>query len=99
MASAQLSYEHGGFSGRVAYTYRSAYLDVVGSEASEDLYVDDFDQWDARVAYKISSRASISLEASNLNDEPQRFYVGSSNRLAENERYGYSVRAGVQLTF
>ncbi|MGH7019868.1 MAG: hypothetical protein ACREEY_08315, partial [Brevundimonas sp.] len=82
-----------------AYTYRSAYLDTVGSEASEDLYVDDFNQWDARVAYKINDRASISLEASNLNDEPQRFFVGSRNRIAENERYGYSLRAGVQLTF
>lgn len=99
VASAQLSYERGGFSGRVAYTYRSAYLDTVGSEASEDLYVDDFNQWDARVAYKINDRASISLEASNLNDEPQRFFVGSRNRIAENERYGYSLRAGVQLTF
>lgn len=99
VASAQLSYERGGFSGRVAYTYRSAYLDTVGSEASEDLYVDNFNQWDARVAYKINDRASISLEASNLNDEPQRFFVGSRNRIAENERYGYSLRAGVQLTF
>lgn len=99
VASAQISYERSGFSGRVAYTYRSAYLDTVGSEASEDLYVDDFNQWDARVAYKINDRASISLEASNLNDEPQRFFVGSRNRIAENERYGYSLRAGVQLTF
>lgn len=99
VASAQLSYERGGFSGRVAYTYRSAYLDTVGSEASEDLYVDDFQQWDARVAYKINDRASISLEASNLNDEPQRFFVGRRDRIAENERYGYSLRAGVQLTF
>jgi len=99
VASAQLSYENAGFSARVAYTYRSAYLDTVGGDETEDLYVDDFNQWDARVAYKLNDRVSMSLEASNLNDEPQRFYVGSRSRIAENERYGYSLRAGVQLSF
>lgn len=98
VASAQLSYENAGFSGRIAYTYRSEYLDAVGGDASEDLYVDAFNQWDARVAYKFGP-TTIFLEGSNLNDEPQRFFVGSRSRIAENERYGYSVRAGVQLSF
>lgn len=98
VASAQISYENAGFSGRIAYTYRSEYLDAVGGDASEDLYVDAFNQWDARVAYKFGP-TTVFLEGSNLNDEPQRFFVGSRNRIAENERYGYSVRAGVQLSF
>lgn len=98
VASAQLSYENAGFSGRIAYTYRSEYLDSVGGDASEDLYVDAFNQWDARVAYKFGP-TTVFLEGSNLNDEPQRFFVGRRDRIAENERYGYSVRAGVQLSF
>ena len=99
VASAQISYENGGLSGRLAYTYRSDYLDAVGEEASEDLYIDAHQQWDARIAYKFGERTTVFLEGSNLADEPQRFFVGSRRRIAENERYGYSVRAGIQLSF
>ncbi len=98
VASAQISYENYGFSGRLAYTYRSANLLSVGEDASEDVYVGDFDQWDARVAYKFG-RTTVFLEGSNLNDEPQRYWVGNRSRVAENERYGYSVRAGLQYAF
>lgn len=99
VASAQLSYEKGNFSGRVAYTHRSSYLLEPGEEAGEDFFIDDFNQWDARVSYKFTSMATVFLEGSNLNDEPNRIYQGVSRRVDENERYGWSVRTGLQLVF
>ncbi|MGH1556832.1 hypothetical protein ACRAWD_01500 [Caulobacter segnis] len=43
--------------------------------------------------------ATIFLEGSNPNDEPWRTFVGQSNHIGENERYGRTFRTGVQLSF
>jgi TonB-dependent receptor len=99
VASAFLSYEKGGLSARVAYTYRSAYLLEPGEDIDTDLYVGAFNQWDARVGYEIVKNVTVFLEGSNLNDEPYRVFQGISSRTDEIERYGYSVKTGVQFKF
>jgi len=97
VASAYLSYEKSGFSARVAYTHRSAYLLEPGEDTDTDLYVANFNQWDARIGYEVTPNISFFLEGSNLNDAPNRFYQGVRSRLDETERYGLSIRGGVQL--
>lgn len=99
VASANLSYEKGGFAARVAYSYRSDSLAAVGDSADSDLYTDRFGQWDARVSYGFNKFATVFLEGSNLNDAAFRQYYGRRSHLSEEERYGWSVRAGVQLSF
>lgn len=100
VASAQLSYEKYGFSARLAYTYRSSALAEANEEDPEgDIYLDDFKQWDIKFGYAFNPRFSIFLEGSNLNDAAMRTYVGYRNRLGEKEIYGWSARAGIQLTF
>ncbi|HYE43908.1 MAG TPA: TonB-dependent receptor, partial [Caulobacteraceae bacterium] len=99
VASAQVTYEKHGLSARVAYTYRSAYLLEPGGDTDEDLYVDDFNQWDARIGYAFTSNASIFVEGSNLNNAANRFYLGRPGRVDENEIYGWSLRTGIQLSF
>lgn len=99
VASAFLSYEKYGFSARVAYTYRSAYLLEPGEDTDTDLYVGAFNQWDARVGYEVIKNLTVFLEGSNLNDEPFLAYQGVPSRIDEVERYGYSVKGGVQFKF
>ncbi|WP_411341580.1 TonB-dependent receptor [Sphingopyxis sp. J-6] len=99
VASAFLSYEKGGLSARIAYTYRSAYLLEPGEDRDTDLYVGAFNQWDARIGYDIVKHVTIFLEGSNLNDEPYRVFQGIPSRIDEVERYGYSVKTGVQFKF
>lgn len=99
VASANLSYEKGGFSARIAYSYRSDSLYEVGDSADSDLYTDRFGQWDARVSYTINKFATVFLEGSNLNDAAFRQYYGRRSHLSEEERYGWSTRAGLQLSF
>lgn len=98
VASAQLSYEKGGLSARIAYSYRSAMLDEVGDSADSDLYTGSHRQWDARIAYAFGD-ITVFLEGSNLNDAAFRQYYGRGNHLAEEERYGWSTRAGIQINF
>lgn len=97
VASAYLSYEKYGFSARLAYTYRSAYLLEPGEDPDTDIYVANFHQWDARIGYELTRNATLFVEGSNLNDAAARFYQGVPSRLDEIERYGYSFRGGIQL--
>ena len=99
VGTAQIFYEKYGFSARVAYSYRSKFLYTIGADRNSDVWWDDHGQLDARAAYAFSKAASVFVEGQNLNDEPWRTFVGSDNHLGENERYGRTVRAGVQLSF
>ena len=100
VASAQVYYEKYGFSARLAYSYRSSYLLSAGSGPATDAYVAAHGQLDARVAYAVTKGASVFVEGTNLNNEPYRVLVGGNKHtLAENEIYGWSMRAGVQLDF
>lgn len=99
VASANISYEKGGFSARVAYSYRSDSLYEVGDSPDSDLFTDRFGQWDARMSYSFNKTATIFLEGSNLNDAAFRQYYGRRSHLSEEERYGWSVRTGIQLSF
>jgi len=98
VATAQLFYEKAGFQARLAWSYRSRYLLAAGPTPADDQYVAAFRQLDARVSYTYGP-ATVFLEGSNLNDEPYRIYLGTKDRVIENERYDYSVRTGVQLAF
>lgn len=98
VATAQLFYEKSGFAARVAYSMRSKYLLALGTTAAGDNIVANFHQIDARVSYTYGP-ATVFLEGSNLNDEPYRIYLGTKDRVIENERYDYSLRTGVQLAF
>lgn len=99
VASAYLSYEKGGLSTRVAYTYRSAYLLEPGTDKDTDLYVGAFNQWDARVGYDVMKNLTLFVEGSNLNNEPYLVYQGRRSRVDEVERYGYSFKTGAQFKF
>jgi TonB-dependent receptor len=99
VATAQLFYEKYGFSARVAYSYRSKFLYTLGADRNSDVWWDDHGQLDARAAYAFGKTASVFVEASNLNDEPWRTFVGNDRQLGENERYGRTFRTGIQLSF
>ena len=99
VGTAQVYYEKGRVSARVAYSYRSHYLANVGTSALLDGYVGDHGQVDARAAFQLARQATIFVEGSNLNNEPFRQYFKALNFPIENERYGYAVRGGIQLSF
>jgi outer membrane receptor protein involved in Fe transport len=100
VASAQIYYEKYGWAARVAYSFRSKFLDTVGTGPENDLYQADFGQLDARLAYEFNKHATVFLEGNNLNNAPFRILVGGNeHQLSENERYGWSLRTGVQLSF
>lgn len=110
VATAQLFYEKYGFSARLAYSYRSHYLDTLGAykgfspagvadPKSTDNITADNGQLDAKASYAFSRQAMVFVEGANLNNVPWRRYVANPRYIIENEQYGYTLRFGVQLTY
>ena len=99
IGTAQLYYEKYGLTGRLAYTYRSAYLDTLGTTAATDQYTDENNSLDARIGYSPVKQFTVFVEASNLLDSPWRRYQAVKTQLIENERYRQTFRIGVQLAY
>ncbi len=94
-----LFYELKGLELRLAYAYRSEYLDSLGDTAAQDLYVDEHGQLDFKASYQFSKQLSAFVQFQNINDEPLRFYSGDKSRLAENEIYSWNMLAGMSFKF
>jgi TonB-dependent receptor len=99
LVSAQLYYEKYGFSARLAYTYRSAYIDELGGSAATDLYFDENETFGVKLGYKFTRQLEVFAEGNNLNDETDYYYYGNRSRFAEAETYGRSWRVGLSFTY
>ena len=93
-------YEKGPFSGRVAYTYRSRYLQQQqAASAGGSLYADGRGQLDASASYKINEQVRVSVEAVNLGRDINSFYVNDRSRLFSSYQDDRRVYFGVTATF
>jgi TonB-dependent receptor len=100
IGNAAVFWQKGGLELRAAVAYRSKYLDEVGEDTDSDLYIDDRTQVDLKGSYAFDNGLKMYVEVLNVTDEPLRFLSGGrSDRLAENEIYGWNAIAGVQYRF
>lgn len=99
VGTAQLFYEKYGLALRVAYSFRSAYMDTLGASAGTDQYTDYNGQLDVHASYQLMKQVTIFADGTNLNDAAWRRYIGIKSSLVERERYDYLLRGGVQLHF
>lgn len=99
VGTVQAYYEKYGVNVRLAYSYRSRYLDTLGASRATDQYTDFNGQLDARASYDINDNFVVYAEAANLNDAPWRRFIGSPSLVYENERYSWSGKAGLQVKF
>ena len=102
--SAQLYYERGGFSARVAYAYQSeAIFDSLAGDAPQDIYRAPRDTVDAKITYTLPNKWRLSLTGSNLTNEPDLTYRnGDTFFIAQDpgyELYGREFRLGVSKTW
>ncbi|MDO9472733.1 MAG: TonB-dependent receptor [Caulobacter sp.] len=101
LISAQVYYEKYGFQARLAYTYRSAYLDELNTSdtsGDSDIYFGENTTLSMKVAYRFKD-IEVFAEGNNLNDETDYYYYGRESRFAEAERYGPSFRVGIGYTY
>jgi len=94
-----LSYEKGGFLGRVAVNFHGKYIDEVGEVAAEDRYYDNHTQLDITASQALTKNVRIFAEALNLTNEPLRYYRGVPDRPDQEEYYRWWATVGVKLDF
>ncbi|RXD07227.1 TonB-dependent receptor [Sphingomonas sp. UV9] len=102
-------YEKYGFSARVSYQNRSAWLDAIGSVAKVgdtvrgvdggDFYWAKDNELDASVRYAINGNFEVYADFANLLNGPGRRYVGTSAYTIEHETFGRRYTGGVRVTF
>jgi TonB-dependent receptor len=92
-------YEKRGLELRLAYSYRSEYLDTLGEDQETDLWVDAYGQLDFKSSYEFSRHFTTFLQVQNITNESLRLLSGSRRRLAENEIYSWNALVGVQIKF
>ena len=99
LANFQVYYEKYGFSGRLAYTWRSELLEFVGATPKDDIYIDKNGVLGLRLAYDVTKQLQVFFEGSNLNDEEDYRYAARRDRMVEAERFGRIFRLGLSWNF
>lgn len=100
-ANLSLYFEKKGFNLRWSYNFASEFIDEVGDEAFEDRYYDKVNYMDVNASYTFGKRFKTTFyaEATNLLNQPLRYYQGTSDRTMQAEYYGVRVNAGVKISF
>jgi iron complex outermembrane recepter protein len=92
-------YELNGWSARVAYNWRSKYLEVPNDSGVGNLprFDKPYGQLDGSISYNFDEHYAVSLDCRNINDALVRTYFGILNRPRNVEmgdrRIGLTLRA------
>ncbi|WP_093367326.1 TonB-dependent receptor [Sphingobacterium wenxiniae] len=97
MFNGSLSWENSRFSSRISLNYSSAYIDVLGGNAFEDIYYGKQLFLDANASYKITPKLRVFAEANNLTNQPLRYYQGVASRTAQMEYYQARFNLGLKF--
>ncbi len=92
-----LSYEKRGFSGQVSLNRVGRYIDELGEDAEDDLYVDHRTQIDLSASYFVAPPWQVYVEALNLTNAPFRMYQTLLDRVRQREFYRPSLQAGLRF--
>jgi TonB-dependent receptor len=93
-------YEKSGFNARLSYTDRSDFLTEVNAEDSRlDLYWAGRSQVDFTSSLQMTNLWEIYLEAKNLTNTAGVRYYGTSSRVYEYEKFGYTAFLGLRFKY
>ena len=92
-----LAYEKYGFNTRLAYNYRSKFIQEFDvGDADFNVFWDDRSSLDLTASYRIGERWQVFGELNNITDERQRRFQGQDNRVLELEGFGRAWLLGVR---
>lgn len=97
MFNGSLFWDNNRFSARVSVNYASDYLDELGSDEFNDSYYDKQLFLDVNATYKIGKNLRIFAEATNLTNQPLRYYQGISSRVKQLEFYQSRFNLGLKF--
>lgn len=97
--NASLFYENFGWSVRLNWQWRDAWLDDISPDSSGDYYWQDTERLDLSVRYQLTEAIGFYIDANNLTDEMGVRYQGTTERPVEVEGFGSRYLVGVRASF
>lgn len=99
-ANASLYFEKWGLQARLSYNHASSFIDQMNLQGRDfDRYYDSVDYLDLNASYTWGkkTRFTVYAEATNLLNQPLRYYQGSKDRTMQVEYYGARFNAGFKI--
>lgn len=94
--SVSISYQRGGFNGRVSYTFNDAYIVKTRKLARPDRIYAAHQELSVSMSQQFSSHWTIFLQGSNLTNEPLVYYNGVRDRPEQQEYYSFGIKLGLE---
>lgn len=99
--NASLFYERNGLSLRLSYNVASSFIDEMGVSDQLDRFYDRVNYMDFNASYTFGKRVKTTIyaDATNLLNQPLRYYQGTEDRTMQVEYYGVRADLGVKFNF
>ena len=99
MFNGALEYVQGKFRGRIAYRYRSDYLEGIDTSRFIDDWFAAREQVDVELSYRLTKKTRLYANGENLTWRPQGSFQGSKAYIEDFSQYGARYTVGVDVTF
>lgn len=99
-ANASLYFEKNGWQARLSYNFASSFIDEMNTGARElDRYYDSVNYLDFNASYTFgkNTKWTIFADATNLLNQPLRYYQGTKDRTMQVEYYGVKINVGFKV--
>lgn len=100
-ANASLYYDKGGLNIRLSYNFASEFIDEMSTSRALDRYYDKVNYLDLNASYTWgkATKFTVYADATNLLNQPLRYYQGEKDRTMQVEYYGVKVKGGIKIKF
>lgn len=98
-ANLSLYYEKNKLSVRLSLQYADDFVDEWGESAFYDRYYDQITHMDINASYNINKKINVFAVASNILNQPLRYYQGDTNHTMQAEYYGTKINMGLKMNF
>jgi len=100
-ANASLYFDKAGFNLRLSYNFASAFIDEMSTSRALDRYYDKVNYLDLNASYTWGKdmKFTVYADATNLLNQPLRYYQGEKDRTMQVEYYGVKVKGGIKISF
>jgi TonB-dependent receptor len=98
-ANFALFYDTPKFFVRLTANYHDAFLYQLGADADLDEYYDEEFRLDLTANYDLTPYLNVFTDFINLTNTPLRYYLGTPDRIKQQEFYSWWCRFGVKLNF
>lgn len=98
-ANASLYFDKAGFNLRLSYNFASEFIDEMSTSRALDRYYDKVNYLDLNASYTWGkqSKFTVYVDATNLLNQPLRYYQGDKDRTMQVEYYGVKLVGGIKV--